>query len=302
MSHRPGGEDRRRSFSMVQRFLLWLYPLIDRSGILRTAAGRWVFETLYLMYKRFFEARGIGVLRQWVAPDAWIIDVGANIGFFSLYFAHWVRGAGRVVALEPEGVNFSSLRRRMAAHPRGDRVLSFNMAAAERDGTGFLQLNPHHPADHRLASQGISVVLISLDALVAGQGEPQVGLIKIDVQGSEERVLRGAQRLIHRCHPALLVELTWGDPGTSRTLTLLTDWRYLPHRIDGAGGRIVSMTVETCLSVLEECGYMDCLFLFKDQVADRTPKDELRTSPGCRNNGTVLRVDKNCGRQNHSYG
>ncbi|HAT50460.1 MAG: FkbM family methyltransferase [Nitrospirae bacterium] len=245
---------------LFQNILLRLHILVKRSGFLASTPGQWLFETAYLFYKRFFEARGIGVLQRWIPPDGWIIDVGANIGFFTRYFAHWVHGSGRVIALEPESVNFNRLQRRMAAHPRRDKAELLQVAAAEKNGWGWLQCNPDHPADHRLSHSGIPVPLSALDTLMAERGWPRVALIKIDVQGAEERVLMGGKELIRRFSPALLVELTLDDPGSLRTMTLLASCNYQPHRVVRDG--IQPLTMNELTILLEKKGYIDCLYLY----------------------------------------
>ncbi|MBF0584365.1 MAG: FkbM family methyltransferase [Magnetococcales bacterium] len=245
---------------LFQNIVLRLHVLVKRSGFLASPPGQWLFETTYLLYKRFFEARNVAVLQQWIPSDTWAIDVGANIGFFTVYFAHWVHGSGRVVALEPESVNFKRLQRRLATHPERDRVELLQMAAAEKNGWGWLQLNPDHPADHRLSHSGVSVPLSALDTLMAERGWPKIALIKIDVQGAEDRVIMGAQELIRRFHPALLVELTLNDPGSLRTMTLLASFNYRPHRLLRDGTQ--PFHENELENLLKRKGYIDCLYLY----------------------------------------
>ncbi|MBF0346689.1 MAG: FkbM family methyltransferase [Magnetococcales bacterium] len=245
---------------LVQRILLWLHATINRSGLLSSMPGRWFFETCYIIYKSFFEARGVEVLRRYVAANGWIIDVGANIGFFTAIFANWVQDANRVLALEPEPVNFERLRRRMARHRRIKQIDFLCAAAAEKDGVGFLHLNPNHPADHRLSTSGISIDLVTLDTLMERRGWPMVSLIKIDVQGAENRVLMGGKRLIQRYRPALFVELTLNEPGSLATMAILAEWNYHPHRIHHGKG-IRPVTTDELSELLNKKGYLDCLFL-----------------------------------------
>ena len=85
--------------------------------------------------------------------------------------------------------------------------ISSGGAAADVDGTLNLVLNPHHPADHRLGEQGTPVTALTLDRLMSERHWPEVSLLKIDVQGAEMRVLRGARQLLERYQPTLYVEV-----------------------------------------------------------------------------------------------
>src|ERR1041385_3696722 len=94
---------------LVQNTLLGMYRVVNASGALRTRAGRRVFEWGYHGYKRILEAGDIQALTQWIKPGTLVIDVGANIGFFTKYFARRVSEGGKVLAIEPEQNNFKRL-------------------------------------------------------------------------------------------------------------------------------------------------------------------------------------------------
>ncbi len=248
------------SLPLMQRWLLRLHTVVQRTGLLRTGPGKRFFETCYLMYKRFFEARHVTQLRQHVRSDHWVIDVGANIGFFTDLFARWIDGSGRVLALEPEADNCTRLKHRLSRHPQWERIDVIQLAAAQIDGQGYLQINPDHPADHRLAGTGHPVTLIRLDTLLASHGWPRVSLVKIDVQGAEDLVLLGGRETIARWRPALFVELTEAEPGSQRTMALLNEWHYRPHILTG-GDCIDSVSWDTLKRLIGQKGYLDCLFL-----------------------------------------
>lgn len=111
---------------MLQQFVLRFYrnPLIR--AMTRSRLGAALFDRAYFLYKPAYEARDVGRLQSTVDPDAWIIDVGANIGFFTIVFACWLR-QGKVLALEPEADNFRRLTSNVAA-----RGLSPRVEAADR--------------------------------------------------------------------------------------------------------------------------------------------------------------------------
>ena len=166
-----------------------------------------IFETSYQFYKRRFEASPIRMLRQWVRPKTFVIDVGENIGFFSRQFATWVSDGGKVIALEPEALNYARLKHAIAKAGLTDVVETIQAAVADTTGSGMLEVNPGHPGDHKLAAQGVPVAMTTIDDLLSDRGWPEVSLIKIDVQGAEARVISGARQALERFRPALFLEV-----------------------------------------------------------------------------------------------
>lgn len=226
--------------SPLQRTLLALYRRARQSRAMRSPVGQRAFEGAYLFYKVALEAGPIARLKPYVPPGSWTIDVGANIGMFSLRFARWTTNNGRVIAIEPETANFASLQRRLAATAVGRNVIALQAVAAETTGVLRLQVNPDHPGDHRIGVTGVPIPAVSLDDLLAEHGHPTVSLIKIDVQGAETRVLRGATGVLARCRPALFVEvddaaLRIQQSSADELVQFLAAHGYLPYRLARTG-------------------------------------------------------------------
>jgi FkbM family methyltransferase len=203
--------------SVIQRLVLGIYRLPPVQMLLRTRTGSSLFVTCYDFYKNLFEAPGSHALAQRIAPGSWVIDVGANNGFFTGRFARWVKAGGRVIAIEPDSENLALLHRRLSS--AGPVSVDVHQAVAmERSGSAHLQRNPYRPDDHRIADTGDVVAAVTIDELVEQAGNPMIGLIKIDTQGSEPRVLAGASRTLQRCRPNLFIEIcdaALRDSGTS---------------------------------------------------------------------------------------
>ncbi len=250
----------------AQAALLASFATLRKTGLLQSRLGRWAFERSYDVYKEIVEAPLIDRLRVCVPPGTTVIDVGANIGFFTGRFARWVGAEGHVIAIEPEPVNFTSLARRLKASGLADRVDAIRAAACEKAGAVRLELNPDHPGDHQLGEQGIAVAGVTLDGVAAERGWPNVSLIKIDVQGAERRVLAGARAIIARCRPALYVEISetglrHHGASAAGLLTELDALGYRAHRLTRGG---VSPALER--DALARLGvpdgsYVDLLFL-----------------------------------------
>jgi FkbM family methyltransferase len=192
---------------LIQTLCLKAYRAAATSRLSKTGIGKRLFVSVYDFYKEHFEAKAAEALRAWARPGTTVIDVGANMGFFTVRFARWVGPTGRVIAVEPEAENLRLLRHRLERSGLAANVEVIEGVAAEEPGMLRLAINPFHPADHRIGTEGRPVRAWAIDELVAARGWPAISLIKIDVQGAEVRVLRGAQATIARFHPRLFVEV-----------------------------------------------------------------------------------------------
>jgi FkbM family methyltransferase len=192
---------------LIQTLCLKAYRAAAASRLSRTGVGKRLIVSVYDFYKERFEAKAAEALRTWARPGTTVIDVGANMGFFTVRFARWVGPAGRVIAVEPETENLRLLRHRLDGSGLTANVDLIEGVAAEESGILRLAVNPFHPADHRIGNEGLPVRAWTIDELVAARGWPAISLVKIDVQGAEVRVLRGARATIARFHPRLFVEV-----------------------------------------------------------------------------------------------
>jgi FkbM family methyltransferase len=252
----------------LQVVLLAIYRVVAATGVLNTFFGRALFERAYLFYKARYEAGPVDLLRQWVKPSTVIIDVGANVGFFTLQFASWAAEGGKVIAIEPEATNFARLEKAIVRAGFGAVVETVNAAAGDMIGEALLEINPLHPGDHKLGLKGTPVAMTTIDDLLSARGWPEVSLIKIDVQGAEARVLAGARETLNKvkgCRPALFIEVD--DQGLrqygSSAAELLAWCAARGYTIQKLIEKAVSvpLTVDEALDVMHARGYADFLLL-----------------------------------------
>lgn len=178
---------------------------------------------LYLDGERFVAERFL--LRRLLRPGMRVVDVGANIGYFLLLFEHAIGPAGSIVCLEPEPDNARELERNIRANGLANVEL-LRLAAGDSDG--LVSLTPGINGVVRPDGSGsLTVQIRRLDSLVGGR----VDFLKIDVEGFEHQVLRGAERLLREQQPTLIVEVHPGllpDPrGAAEILGFLSS--VYPH-------------------------------------------------------------------------
>jgi FkbM family methyltransferase len=252
---------------LAQRAGLAVYGAFVRTGVMKQAWARHLFLAAYSAYKTWIESGPVNRLKDLVLPGSTVVDVGANVGFFTLKFARWVGEQGCVIAIEPDIENFETLAAKIAAAGLEHRVRLHRAAAAAEAGSVRLQLNELHPGDHRITfgANGMMVPAVTVDDLVAGAGSRSVSLIKIDVQGAEILVLGGAERTLQQMRPALFVEVddrNLADLGSSARalVTRIRRAGYETHEIvkDGPPRKLSD---DRLFANLKTHSYLDVLFL-----------------------------------------
>ena len=148
--------------------------------------------------------------RDAVHPGAVVLDVGANVGSYTLLFAMWAGPGGRVFAFEPAPDAREGLRQHVVLNRVADRVEIIPSAAAEHAGSAKLQVDGAS-GGNTLIDAGlptgptIEVETTSLDAFCRARGlVPDV--VKIDVEGAELDVLRGARSVLAQPEVRAFVE------------------------------------------------------------------------------------------------
>lgn len=145
------------------------------------------------------------ILRKRLGPGMTFVDIGANIGFFSLLAAKLVGPTGRVIAFEPNPPVFAALMRN-AEHNGMGWIETHQVGLFDREGGGTLHVPDKNCGAATMRPSGddhVTISLVRLDDVVTGS----VDLIKIDVEGAEVAALRGARNVLARC-PAVVCEVS----------------------------------------------------------------------------------------------
>jgi FkbM family methyltransferase len=185
-----------------------------------------------------------------------VIDVGANIGYFTLLFARLVGPTGRVFAFEPEPANFALLRKNVESNGYRNVTL-IPKAVSDASGAARLYL-AEHKGDGRIfdshdGRESLPIDTVRLDDFFRDDTGP-VDLIKIDIQGAEPAALRGMTRLLEK-HPRARIVLEFWPIGLKlfgeepeRFLRTLTDLGYDLWNLDEQYARPAPTTIPELLA------------------------------------------------------
>jgi FkbM family methyltransferase len=188
-----------------------------------------------------------------IQPGETLVDVGANVGTYSIYAA--IVSRCRVFAFEPEALNYAELNKNIFVNGLHDRVTAFCLALSDEAKVGYLHLGAfgmaysHHDfeestwtedkvfgdkttrRDARLRQGSVST---TLDWLVQHDVIPRPDHIKIDVDGLEHRVIAGCWRTLHDpLVKTCLVEIDFRIDRDTAIVDAMVEagWKYSPEQL-----------------------------------------------------------------------
>jgi FkbM family methyltransferase len=164
-----------------------------------------------------FEPNEFVFIANFLEPGMTFVDVGANDGAYTVFAAGRVGARGRVVAIEPSSREFQRLTANIELNQLRN-VTAVQAAAGEASGTTSLAIAEFgHEGQNTVGTMVVNpkvgtarleeVATRRLDDILVGAEFDRVDFVKIDVEGSEPRVLAGAQEVLARHRPVLQLEL-----------------------------------------------------------------------------------------------
>jgi FkbM family methyltransferase len=171
------------------------------------------------------------VLYNLIKPGMHIMDVGANIGETALEFSRLTGSQGVIYAFEPDNVTLQKLNHHIQMnHATNIKVL--NYALGDTPGQFTLGRNEFNSGGNSITTGiGVTITVRTADEFIRENNISKIDFIKIDVEGYESQVLKGAGQLIQHFKPIIFAEVVdefLQNQGTSarQMLTQLTEFGY----------------------------------------------------------------------------
>ena len=229
---------------------------------------------MFLLTNGVFDPHETELVRSLLAPGMVVVDIGANIGYYSLLAARCVGPEGHVYAFEPVPANVELLRRSVEANGY-TQVQAIAKAVSDREGTIRLFVDARNfgnaSIDEANVPDGVGAVeapAVTLDGFFASRPDERPQFIKIDAQGAEGRILAGADRVLGGGSMKILLEF-WpfglknagADPPA--LLERLRDYGFACSVIDSSGRRRPApepqQVVSNCQAVAHGTGFVNLL-------------------------------------------
>jgi FkbM family methyltransferase len=229
--------------SFLNRLATERYPILPCGGALKGFRMRVDWQLHRSFAYGSWEPEVVRSIQHHVQSGTRVLDIGAQSGFYSLLLSRLVGPEGMVFAFEPLPANFRILEENL-------RLNSIQNVTTRReavsDFSGDISFDfPHDEvsliAGPLLESDDVGtfrVPAISLDDFVHQTGQP-IQFIKMDVEGAETAVLRGAVQTLRSFHPSMVVELHYDFPhdGAHPAITLLEELGYQIEWLNEVGYR-----------------------------------------------------------------
>jgi FkbM family methyltransferase len=167
-----------------------------------------------------YEPKLVNYCSQHLDIDKDVIDVGANIGFYSVFFAKKINLDRRVLSIEPTENCLGKLQKNLALNSVEGKVIIFNGVVSNTIGELLINTIPgneefstigklNHPSIPKDNHESYKVESSTVDLLVE-KFSLNPGFIKCDVEGAEHLVLEGCDQVLTTFRPAILMEIS--DP------------------------------------------------------------------------------------------
>ncbi|HYE27050.1 MAG TPA: FkbM family methyltransferase [Allosphingosinicella sp.] len=171
----------------------------------------------HLLLDGFWEPWLTQFVARTVGPRSVVADIGANVGYYTMLLADLVGPSGKVFAVEPNPDSVELLRRSVLLNGFAGRTEIVEGAAGDAAGKATLWTQDSTPGGSSVikppggignADAARAVPVVALDLLMAE--ESRLDFVKIDAEGSEERIIAGMRGLIQRHRPKIVLEFNPG--------------------------------------------------------------------------------------------
>ena len=210
---------------LVIKFLHELkFVLINISKNSFEAKSRFGFKLLIkktdfsaiFFYSDDYETEETNLIAEIIKPGMTVLDIGGNIGYFTLLMAHLVSREGKIHTFEPNPPIYSRLVKNIEINPElnDGRITLHKIALSSKEGetTFYCPIEGHEGVgglkntERASIEKTIKVKTQTLDNFIIDKNIKKIDFIKMDIEGGELDVLKGADNVLEKIRPIILFE------------------------------------------------------------------------------------------------
>jgi FkbM family methyltransferase len=217
-------------------------------------------DSLLLSINGIYEKFETDLVIDKIKENDVVIDIGANIGYYTLIFAKLVGKNGKVIAFEPDPSNFKLLKKNIQTNGYKNVVLVQKAVSTKNDVLKLFlcdfNYSMHRIYDSKYGEESVDIESVNLDDYLEKNNLfDKVNFVKMDIEGSEISALGGMEKLLNRNSP----------------LTLLTE--FAPGAIVDSGNDPTDLP-----KLLTNCGFKLYDVKSDDEIIEKTSFDELMST------------------------
>ncbi len=245
---------------------------LKHAGKMQLNTGDYIDNWLYIGAD--FEPHVVRLFIKFLQKGDNVLDIGANIGYFTLIASRLVGTGGKVFSFEPTPATFERLQKNVSAN-RCINVQLFQQAVSNKEASVELhvpkgEIKNSGRASFRSIEEQNFVVRVKATAIDAMLCElPKISLVKMDIEGAEGLALQGMISLIERDHPLFIMELSddYLKQLNFSAVDILAFFRQREYKIFRAGENVAEINED----MMRETNQMDivCLPAGKHTVSFR---------------------------------
>jgi FkbM family methyltransferase len=192
-------------FFAIRRFIFWkIIRLLRLNDIQYSIWGdRKInlnsnsFHSMWLMYNYIVDWEEFNLIQDFIKNDDQVFDIGTNIGYYTIWISKFIT-SGKIHCFEPDKANFQKLKKNVELNQLQHITKLNNIAVNDVNGTlSFTSgLDGQNHINLKKSNNNINVVAMRLDSYVKENDLAKISYLKIDVEGFEFNVLKGAENLL----------------------------------------------------------------------------------------------------------
>ena len=157
-----------------------------------------------------YESEKVSLFEKTLKKGNIVFDIGAHVGFYTLLAAELVGKDGKVFSFEPLMANYEYLKKHIEIN-NYKNITSFNVAVSDKDGLAFFTKGENTSTGHLTSNGETKVRTMAIDDWINNKKLPVPDILKIDVEGAEFAVLKGAVNLLNKYHPIIFLSTHSSD-------------------------------------------------------------------------------------------
>lgn len=206
------------------------------------------------------------IFKKQLKKDQIVLDIGANIGYYSLLARSIIGPKGKIIAFEPSTENTSLIKKSIDEN-KFENIIVVEAAVSDHEGYGELFLSPYYKSEHSLFDYHYSsgehkggiqkTKLITIDSFLENSGDLKVDIIKMDVEGSEKNAINGMKKTMEFNKKLTLITEFWpqgfknSDVKPEDFFEILTSLGFQIYHIDEFLQKTYQVTIHEMSEIIE---------------------------------------------------